>query len=187
MALIDKLTNIADAIRGKTGKTEELTLDQMATAIAGIETGGGGGSFPELIYETTFEVEEAKTSGSSVLCTISTGLAVEDKWITDGEMLSVVFELDSIADGYTPNDKDVMRCIQAIYLDQYASWAGNNSSALRFRNGTCLSNNQGCGIYCSARPQLFNPVTVNYRLPNGERVAPGIYTFKLYRTGVSLL
>lgn len=46
MALTDKLTNIADAIRGKTGKTEELTLDQMATEIAGIETGGGssGGS-----------------------------------------------------------------------------------------------------------------------------------------------
>ena len=42
MALIDKLTNIADAIRGKTGGTDELTLDAMAEAIAGIETGGGG-------------------------------------------------------------------------------------------------------------------------------------------------
>ena len=43
MALTDKLTSIADAIRGKTGKTDEMTLDQMATAIASIETGGGGG------------------------------------------------------------------------------------------------------------------------------------------------
>ena len=43
MALTDKLTNIADAIRGKTGGTEEMTLDQMAEAIAGIETGGGSG------------------------------------------------------------------------------------------------------------------------------------------------
>lgn len=42
MALIDKLTAIADAIRGKTGKTEEMTLDQMATEIAGIQAGGGG-------------------------------------------------------------------------------------------------------------------------------------------------
>ena len=41
MALIDKLTNIADAIRGKTGTTEEMTLDAMAEAIAGIEAGGG--------------------------------------------------------------------------------------------------------------------------------------------------
>lgn len=41
MALTDKLTAIADAIRGKTGKTEPLTLDQMAAEIAGIQTGGG--------------------------------------------------------------------------------------------------------------------------------------------------
>ena len=43
MALIDKLTAIADAIRGKTGKTDEMTLDQMVTEIEGIQTGGGGG------------------------------------------------------------------------------------------------------------------------------------------------
>ena len=41
MALTDKLTTIADAIRDKTGGTEAMTLDQMATEIAGIETGGG--------------------------------------------------------------------------------------------------------------------------------------------------
>ena len=41
MALTNKLTAIADAIRGKTGKTEEMTLDQMATEIAGIVAGGG--------------------------------------------------------------------------------------------------------------------------------------------------
>ena len=40
MALTDKLTAIGDAIRGKTGKTEGLTLDQMATEISGIQAGG---------------------------------------------------------------------------------------------------------------------------------------------------
>lgn len=39
MALTDKLTNIADAIRGKTGGTDALTLDAMATEIEGISTG----------------------------------------------------------------------------------------------------------------------------------------------------
>lgn len=34
-----KLTAIADAIRGKTGKTEAMTLDAMPTEISGIETG----------------------------------------------------------------------------------------------------------------------------------------------------
>lgn len=38
MALIEKLTAVADAIRGKTGGTEKLTLDQMATEIEVIES-----------------------------------------------------------------------------------------------------------------------------------------------------
>lgn len=40
MALTDKLTNIANAIRTKTGKTDLLTLDQMPTEIENIKTGG---------------------------------------------------------------------------------------------------------------------------------------------------
>ena len=39
MALTDKLTTIADAIRSKTGTTEPMTLDEMVTAIANITTG----------------------------------------------------------------------------------------------------------------------------------------------------
>lgn len=41
MALIDKLTAIADAVREKTGGTDALTLEQMVTEIEGIEAGGG--------------------------------------------------------------------------------------------------------------------------------------------------
>lgn len=41
MALTDKLTAIANAIRAKTGKTESLTLEQMPTEIESITTGGG--------------------------------------------------------------------------------------------------------------------------------------------------
>jgi hypothetical protein len=43
MALTDKLTNIAEAIRSKTGSTALLTLDAMPNAISSIETGSGGG------------------------------------------------------------------------------------------------------------------------------------------------
>lgn len=39
MALTDKLVAIADAIREKTGKTNELTLEQMAVEIDGIASG----------------------------------------------------------------------------------------------------------------------------------------------------
>lgn len=41
MALTDKLTTIANAIRSKTGKSDALTLDQMATEIESISAGGG--------------------------------------------------------------------------------------------------------------------------------------------------
>lgn len=41
MALTNKLTAIADAIRGKTGGVDKLTLDQMVTDIESIKTGGG--------------------------------------------------------------------------------------------------------------------------------------------------
>lgn len=44
MALTNKLTAIADAIREKGGTTEKLTLDAMAAAIAALETGSSGGS-----------------------------------------------------------------------------------------------------------------------------------------------
>lgn len=40
MALTDKLTMIANAIRAKTGGTGTMTLDQMPTEIANIPTGG---------------------------------------------------------------------------------------------------------------------------------------------------
>ena len=40
MALTDKLTAIADAIRAKTGNTEELTLEQMASEIENFSTSG---------------------------------------------------------------------------------------------------------------------------------------------------
>ena len=55
MALTDKLTAIADAIRGKTGTSDKLTLDAMPTAISNIETGGGGsGDSPFTTEDFTF-------------------------------------------------------------------------------------------------------------------------------------
>lgn len=44
MALTNKLSAIGDAIREKTGKSDLLTLDDMALEIASIETGGSGDS-----------------------------------------------------------------------------------------------------------------------------------------------
>lgn len=47
MALIDKLTAIADAIRSKTGKSDKLSLEQMAEEIGSIEVGGNDAALIE--------------------------------------------------------------------------------------------------------------------------------------------
>lgn len=64
MSVNEKMTAIADAIRGKTGKTEELTLDQMATEIAGITSGGGGG-LSVLVNETLVLATDLTTTNAS--------------------------------------------------------------------------------------------------------------------------
>lgn len=51
MALTDKLTAIANSIRSKTGGTEQLSLDGMATAINGITVGGGSDDTPKGLIE----------------------------------------------------------------------------------------------------------------------------------------
>lgn len=55
MALIEKLTAIANAIRSKTGSTDPLSLDDMPTAIEGIKGGGGGSTEPYI--EETYDSE----------------------------------------------------------------------------------------------------------------------------------
>ena len=58
MALTDKLTAIADAIRSKGGTTEQLTLDGMVEAINAISAGGGGGPFNDVTLLATIEASD---------------------------------------------------------------------------------------------------------------------------------
>lgn len=92
MALTDKLTAIADAIRGKTGKTEEMTLDQMATEIGEIEAGGG--ALPDGVSNMTYG-EFIPASDVSTM-TIEHGLGEKPHivalWAT-GEMKPAQFAL----------------------------------------------------------------------------------------------
>ena len=48
-------TDIANAIRGKTGGTTPLVADNFPAEIAGIETGGGGGATEQWYSLTTTE------------------------------------------------------------------------------------------------------------------------------------
>ena len=67
MSVNEKMTAIADAIREKTGGTDPLTLDAMAEAIAGIETGGGGASGIVLVDETVTLANNATSANTSIV------------------------------------------------------------------------------------------------------------------------
>ena len=70
MALTDKLTAIADAIRAKTGTTEKLTLAQMPAAIAAIQTGGGENPMD---YANSLRGAFANTKGDNTDLVVSFG------------------------------------------------------------------------------------------------------------------
>lgn len=63
MALTNKLTAIADAIRSKTGKTDAMTLDQMPTEIEAI-SGGGGWAIPDEAFELKNKTSKLFYGGS---------------------------------------------------------------------------------------------------------------------------
>lgn len=56
MAITNKLTAIADAIRSKTGSTNTMTLDEMVTEISNISVGSGSSS----VDNKTYIVKETK-------------------------------------------------------------------------------------------------------------------------------
>ena len=85
MSVNAKMKAIADAIRGKTGGTDALTLDQMATEIAGIETGGsldtcavnitanGGCTITRVVYITVDDsgnVQTVYSKPSTTACSL---------------------------------------------------------------------------------------------------------------------
>lgn len=76
MALTKKLSNIGDAIRAKTGKEDKLTLEQMVTEIAAIETGGSEPAVIEALVVTengTYTPSEGVDGFNPVTVEVPTG------------------------------------------------------------------------------------------------------------------
>lgn len=176
MALIEKLSAIADAIRGKTAKTEPLTLDQMAVEIAGIEIGG---CFPEKFYETDFVVDESFTANGAI-CTISTGLST-DIIVPGSEIVVAAITCEPSA---TPE----------TWVGKQFQFMGNNQNAaisvpvLAFylqNNVTPKSTTSAVGAYIQSAAKDLSTLTIYGRF-NACPPAPGTYHLELYRTGFAL-
>lgn len=179
MALTDKLTAIADAIRTKTGRTEKLTLAQMPTEIAGIQTGS---AYPEKFYETDFVMDESVTANGAI-CTISTGLS--DRMVADGnEMLMCVITCEPTA---TPPATWVKKMIQFIAPNQGGTQAppfgfyvqSNAAGDLR------KSFNTAVGAYIYTLTADLSSLTIYARF-NMCPPAVGNYHLELYKLGVTV-
>ena len=64
----EKMTNLANAIRSKAGETASLTIDEMAIAVEGIESGGSGGG--GAVETCTVTITSSADSLTGYACTI---------------------------------------------------------------------------------------------------------------------
>lgn len=90
MALTDKLTNIADAIREKTGGTDLLTLDEMAQTIRLLQTVNDDVAACLFVDQNGYELKAALVDSDAELTATSNDIrigttAVTNDGITDGE------------------------------------------------------------------------------------------------------
>lgn len=165
MALTEKLTGIADAIRGKTGKAEEMTLDQMATEIAGIETGGG---FPQKFYETDFILEDNSVSG--VVCTISTGLSVN--YVAGQNEIVFAVITNDLATGL---EKRMTQPLTPLY------GTGVNCNACIIVSSRTYM--RTAGVHISKATGNLSELTISLDINQFVPIT-GMYHLELYRTGV---
>ena len=125
MALIEKITNIADAIRSKTGTTDTMTLAQMPELINGIQTGGGG--FPNGTEWTQSNV----TKGSYVVLLYANGI-----WVAGNTLNDVQYSTDGMAWSKASLTYDTAK-------------AYNRPLVLRYANGIWVMSFEDAGIYYS--------------------------------------
>jgi hypothetical protein len=64
----EKMTNLANAIRGKTGETASLTIDEMTVAVESIESGGSGDG--GTVDTCTVTITSSADSLNGYACTI---------------------------------------------------------------------------------------------------------------------
>ena len=103
MALTDKLTNIADAIREKTGSTDTMNLEGMVNAINAIQTGGGGTTDHSKL-ENRDAADQHPISAITGLEEALTPLVGTTQTITPSQVLAAIKAGRDIALQYTDSD-----------------------------------------------------------------------------------
>ena len=187
--LVTKLTAIADAIRGKTGKSEGLTLDQMATEITGIETGGGIGAV-KFVDEDITIAESATTAVTYTIDGVEIPTLQENpnKWTTySGTEVYICFITPKEVVGeYVKADNAVSSAMLVLFghtnygqtathtVSQYgAAGSSLKSGKYGFTAGMGTTSNVTNGV-----PQTS--VNVVVQTTSGYFVPAGVYNVQLW-------
>lgn len=129
MALTEKLTAIADAIRSRSGKGEKLTLDQMPTEITGLQSLSFevvGNPQPENPKENTIWVDtDVEITGWDFSAAEPANPAEGMVWFSTGTASSVAFN--------ALKENSVM--VYPLSAKQYVSGAWVNVTAKSYLNG----------------------------------------------------
>lgn len=114
MPLTRKLTNIADAIRAKTGKTAKLTIEQMPNEIAGISSGTANPTLQEKAI--TANGEYTADSGYDGLSKVTVDVPVPDGYVIPTGTKSITANGTHSVSGYANAEVNVPNVIPDGYI-----------------------------------------------------------------------
>lgn len=155
MELIDKLSQIAEAIRDKTGRARLLTLDEMPSEIRSIQGDGTGGGV--IIRRIASE----NVIGTDISCTLgeqgSTYFTMQDEIATKGETILYLsnvtqakyLQVESLIRAYntkisTQDDTEVQPIVVYGDIEQF-------SADVRYFNETQSNNVSKVGVSPTAK------------------------------------
>jgi hypothetical protein len=115
MAIIDKLTAIADAVREKADIRETMTLDRIAMEIAALKVGGGGGGGETVTIATSCTNAKACYD---LLTSLKDADATVHVWVFNGDASTTGVDNQAkllVICDFVPNSFYWVRCRGGVY------------------------------------------------------------------------
>jgi hypothetical protein len=141
MALIDKLNEIGDAIREKTGKEDKLTLAQMPDEIRAIETGGSGETMEPIVLSGSLAYLDYQGAWDNTIKSLSERGLIETKDITYLDNAFNSSKLEEIP--FALNVKENIKCTSPSLF-----YSCSNLKKLPKINNLAPDNMQSMFAYC---------------------------------------